>query len=81
MKGLIHADVLLDAMCVADVISNFFIGFIAINSFTSKAELISEWPIIARRYLRRWCVVEVLSIGIPFQVSVSWFSQIRLLVA
>ena len=66
---LIVADVCLDALCVADVLSNFLFGFITVNAASAKREVVTDWRRIALRYLRHSCALEVLSIGIPFQLS------------
>jgi len=55
------------------------------NAATAKREVVSDWRRIRLRYLRRSCVVEVLSIGIPFQVNgyrplwIQWLSLLKLL--
>ena len=66
---ILYIDVALDAVCVLDVLSNFSFGFIRVNPETARREVVSDWRTIACRYLRKSCALEVLSIGIPFELG------------
>ena len=66
---IIYADVALDALCTLDVASNFSFGFVTMNPETARREVVSDPRKIAQRYLRHSCVLEVLSIGFPFQAD------------
>ena len=81
----IVADLLLDALCIIDVGTNFCFGYVQFNRTTAKAEIILDRRLIAARYLRRWCAVELLSIGVPFHTAtertlpLQWLSLVKLL--
>jgi hypothetical protein len=66
---LLYADVALDALCVLDVLSNFSFGYVTVNPVTARREVVNDLRRIAIRYLRHTCVLEVLSIGIPFEIA------------
>ena len=66
---ILYADVALDLLCVIDVALNFSFGYITVNAETARREVVSDGRRIAKRYLRHSCVLEMLSIGIPFQAS------------
>ena len=66
---IVYADVALDALCTLDVASNFSFGFVTMNPETARREVVSDPRKIAQRYLRHSCVLEVLSIGFPFQAD------------
>ena len=67
---LVTLDTTLDVLCLVDIVSNFFFGFVTVNTANAKQELVSSWRRICVRYLRRWFTIELLSLGIPpFQVQ------------
>lgn len=79
LASVAYADVVLDIFCVLDVLLNFSFGFVTVNPETARREVISDWRRIAIRYLRRSCALEVLAIGIPFEVSTERSLETQLL--
>ena len=79
-RTLIGIDVALDVLCWIDLASNFFFGFVTINTASAKQELVSDCRRIALRYCRRWFIIELLSVGFPPFQACAALSRMRGLV-
>lgn len=54
---------IIDALFVVDLCSNFLFGYVVFNRATATVEIISRPDLIAKRYLRNWFALELLSLG------------------
>lgn len=66
---VLGVDVLFDALCVLDITMNFVHPYLASTASGFEKVLIRNHWMIAKRYLRNWAHVELLSLGVPFRVS------------
>ena len=54
---------IIDVLFVVDLCSNFLFGYVVFNRATATVEIISRPELIAKRYLRNWFALELLSLG------------------
>ena len=54
---------IIDVLFVVDLCSNFLFGYVVFNRATATVEIISRPDLIAKRYLRNWFALELLSLG------------------
>ncbi len=74
----------LDLLLVLDLCSNFLFGFVVFNRATATVELVTKPDLIAKRYLRNWFAIELLSIGPISLLSdrplwMQWLSLLKVL--
>ena len=54
---------IVDVLFVVDLCSNFLFGYVVFNRATATVEIICRPDLIAKRYLRNWFALELLSLG------------------